>query len=404
MSSSQSEESHPPQPFPKFYVFRPDRRVVPLIAVDELPSWLQIGDWDWNDISLFGNMIPASWSQIPRKGEYDVVCYNCCSNVDALHRSISEQSDRPPSAASGHNDVKHFPGAFYPLGLEYWAAAHPMLASYFQFSALRQPPFYTHLQSPFVGMCLVDVRPPEIPANNTRLPSFLPLLPLEPTPTRSTDDSTSDQKPALNPEAAVFSPSATSEELPEPRTQIASNIIDSDESPEIVPRPAPCVTETKGDLDTSLPPQASGGPPRRNLDAAIAQLRRALGMVEGCTEGNEEIPEDDDVEMHDAASELDDVADKLLPPPPPKKKVRFLIPNAHYRRRRARRGGRRARVRRFANRMNTCDTPLAEQQNSSTKRRDRREKIIGKNRKNIPPGSRYWHMMRIPNWRAQVPA
>lgn len=386
----------PVQPFPKFYVFRPDQRIVPLIAIDELPSWLQVGDWDWSDVSLFEKMIPASFNPLPRDGEYDVVCYNCYSNVDALHRSVSERSDRPPSAGPMIKDVKSCPGAFYPLSPEHWTAVPPMMGTNYvplsSFSSLRQSPFYTtHWQTPFVGMCLVDTRSAEVTVNQinqTNPPSFLPLLPLSPplssTRTRSTDVSMPDQKPVLNPEAAVFSPSATPEALPEPVVQPGTNIVDS---PAASVSDPPVVNAEK-DAGPSQPLQNDDSTPRRNLNAAIAQLRQALG-VHDC---KDETPEPHDVKMHDVRHEVQ-----------PKKKVHFAVPDTQQRRKRARRGGRRARTR-WAYRKGAFNVDRqAGQQNSATKRRDRRDKMAGKAKKDASPGNRYWHMMRISNWRAQVP-
>lgn len=68
------------QPFPRFFVIRPDHTVVPLVALDELPPWLRIGNWNWSDPTLFQSMCPASLSPIPRLGEYNVTCYHCRSS------------------------------------------------------------------------------------------------------------------------------------------------------------------------------------------------------------------------------------------------------------------------------------------------------------------------------------
>lgn len=152
------------QPFPQFYIFRPDQRVVPLIALDELPSWLQVGNWDWNNIATFQYMFPASFCQIARLGEYDVICHHCCSNLDILHKSISQHSDllnsnndpnnpnakkenRGPSATGS----KSFPGAYYTTSRDQ-CNAPVMPTSYVNLAPPGQLPFNAFFQPAIMGM------------------------------------------------------------------------------------------------------------------------------------------------------------------------------------------------------------------------------------------------------------
>ncbi|GKZ49267.1 hypothetical protein AbraIFM66951_001671, partial [Aspergillus brasiliensis] len=130
------------QPFPNFYVYRPGYMVVPLIPLDELPSWIQVGDFDWSNSSLYASMLPASFNCFPRIGEYDIICHHCYKNVDSFHRSVSERSD---SNASSH-------ASDHPKGIAAPLPANSILLD--PSFKLEQPPFGASLNvSPFIGMC-----------------------------------------------------------------------------------------------------------------------------------------------------------------------------------------------------------------------------------------------------------
>ncbi|KAB8073724.1 hypothetical protein BDV29DRAFT_157355 [Aspergillus leporis] len=155
------------QPFPGFYIIRPQGSLVPLIPVDELPTWIQVGNWDWNDITLFTGMAPACFSSVPRIGEYDVVCHHCNSTLDSLHRSVSEQSAKSSNSSSlpVTKTNKIYSGAFIsrssqellsPLTSSFLTPSKQLLFYTAEYPAfLRQPPYYANLQTPFVGMCLI---------------------------------------------------------------------------------------------------------------------------------------------------------------------------------------------------------------------------------------------------------
>ncbi|PYI02082.1 hypothetical protein BO78DRAFT_422883 [Aspergillus sclerotiicarbonarius CBS 121057] len=132
------------QPFPCFYVYRPGYLVVPLIPLDELPWWIQVGDFNWTDSALYESMLPASFNYFPRVGEYDVVCHHCYAHVDSLHRSVSERSN---SNASSHTSN-------VPKGLGAVAPSKPAVLDHPYM--LKHPPFEASFNtSPFVGMCFV---------------------------------------------------------------------------------------------------------------------------------------------------------------------------------------------------------------------------------------------------------
>lgn len=198
---------HPTQPFPRFYVIRPDNTVVPLLAMDELPTWLQVGNWDWSDPSLFYGMVPASIYHIPRLGEYDVICQYCCSGLEALQRSISQHSDNPsqqPQPQSS-DERRSYPGTSRDPSREFF----PTIPGYQHYSVYAEPPFQANLRSPYSGFCLVDWRCPETilyssystsPWNSAFWSSSKPsgcVSPQKDQPGRS---------PPLNPEACDFKP------------------------------------------------------------------------------------------------------------------------------------------------------------------------------------------------------
>jgi len=100
----------PLQPHPRFCIFRPGGVIAPLIAIDELPSWLQIYCNLGVDTVL--GLQPVTPIHIPRNGEYDVICHHCSSSVDSLHQSVSERNADSPQSAVGRS--KSCPGAFIP--------------------------------------------------------------------------------------------------------------------------------------------------------------------------------------------------------------------------------------------------------------------------------------------------
>ncbi|KAB8204414.1 hypothetical protein BDV34DRAFT_226419 [Aspergillus parasiticus] len=118
-------------------------------------------------------MAPASFSSIPRVGEYDVVCHNCNASLDSLHRSVSEQSGKTGnSIQSLHlpltNQNKIYAGAF--LSQSSQEALSPLASSYVMSltqplfytpgypACFTEPPYYANLQSPFVGMGLFSFK------------------------------------------------------------------------------------------------------------------------------------------------------------------------------------------------------------------------------------------------------
>ncbi|KAL1958938.1 hypothetical protein VTO42DRAFT_3491 [Malbranchea cinnamomea] len=58
--------------YPKFFIYREDGTPVPLIALDELPPWIKIGEENWSDFTWLRYMNPASLCPLPRIGMYQI--------------------------------------------------------------------------------------------------------------------------------------------------------------------------------------------------------------------------------------------------------------------------------------------------------------------------------------------
>ncbi|KAJ5210713.1 hypothetical protein N7491_010521 [Penicillium cf. griseofulvum] len=153
-----SHQPPPPilvRPRPRFCILRPGGFWTPLIPLDELPSWLEVCNWTPD---LYMGMYPASMTFIPREGEYDILCHHCSHRVDSLHQSVSERG--PSSVAASHTPSTkdcpepHFsPNAYHSDAVSLPTVLHHGSTERF----LEQPPFNAMLQTPFVGMCVVDM-------------------------------------------------------------------------------------------------------------------------------------------------------------------------------------------------------------------------------------------------------
>lgn len=87
----------PQQLHPRFCIFRPGGVPTPLIAIDELPSWLQISN---PSPDTYIGLQPVSPSYIPREGEYEVTCINCSSSVSSVNQSMSDRNEDAQSPQS----------------------------------------------------------------------------------------------------------------------------------------------------------------------------------------------------------------------------------------------------------------------------------------------------------------
>lgn len=450
--------SHPPQPFPQFCVLRPDRTAVPLIALDELPSWLQVGNWDWSDPTLLQSMVPASLSQIPRVGEYDVVCHHCCANLDIVQRSISQESDSKSSARiAGTDDFRPpstYPGASRAPSRGLFPTS-PVPLGYQRYSLFGEPPFLSNLQNPYVGLCLIDTRVIERGFNSQK--SMYPQFPNCLLPTGSTNFASSqkDRKPSLNPEAVVFDPksnkhSSTSSDNSGncggtifsrgcASTSISSFPSSGRKDVERITRlPGPLLPKRGASDHLSASSTDVRSYPVQDLNAAVGQLKEILGIgkdtavatanptgvvkngPETTIEKRNKKLRDEQQFSNDADNEVR-VGVKLLKEETNHDVEKGIQSKGDERRRgekssggpsnggKAPPGRRRSRRRRQGRNPNNGEANRdrgdgpSRQENSSTKRQWRREKINRNNKNEYGPGSRYWHMMMIPNWRVKVP-
>ncbi|KAJ1709054.1 hypothetical protein NYO67_8811 [Aspergillus flavus] len=118
-------------------------------------------------------MAPASFSSIPRVGEYDVVCHNCNASLDRLHRSVSEQSGKTGNSSQSLRLPLRKPNKIYAgalLSQSSQEALSPLASSYVMSltqplfytpgypACFTEPPYYANLQSPFVGMGLFSLK------------------------------------------------------------------------------------------------------------------------------------------------------------------------------------------------------------------------------------------------------
>lgn len=140
------------RPRPRFCILRPGGFWAPLIPLDELPSWLEICNWAPD---MYIGMYPVSMTFIPRDGEYDVLCHHCSHGVDSLHQSVSE---RGASSVAADNEASAKDSPVSPKADRSGATSLPTVLHHDPPNQLlEQPPFSAILQTPFVGMCMVDM-------------------------------------------------------------------------------------------------------------------------------------------------------------------------------------------------------------------------------------------------------
>lgn len=99
-----------PRPRPRFCIFRPGGQIAPLIALDELPSWFQV--YCNLGVDMVMGLQPVTLTYIPRDGEYDVICHNCAPGVNLNHTSRSERDDDSPRLIAAQS--KACTGGFIP--------------------------------------------------------------------------------------------------------------------------------------------------------------------------------------------------------------------------------------------------------------------------------------------------
>ncbi|KAJ6027226.1 uncharacterized protein N7446_004174 [Penicillium canescens] len=383
----------PAQPLVRrFCILRPEGLWSPLIPLDELPSWLQVCNWTPD---MHVGLYPVSMNFIPREGEYDVVCHNCFNSVDSLHQSVSERG--PSSASSRATRAKTCPVQCYSppkMQPETGTMATEFGVTY---GILGQPPFHSMLQSPLVGMCLVDVhsRDGELAVVSDGVSQKMGVE--NSVPSQSSDQScASAQSCPAHPPGPV---------------NLCDSPLSFGSSRNLPERVSKAVISKRH----SRPPHAHDdkwvGTPRRVLslrDDSSASSHSAVAMAAALAKHMQRRRSrriSRTSSLHQSAiADADIVAPWTLISKAPSIRVRS-------------KGRRRVRMRRQpaeeqrvsmspsispkSDNIVEVQKPKPEQPNAATKRRDRRERLR-RRRNHTDRGSRYWHMMKIPNWRAGV--
>lgn len=360
---------HPSQ----FFIYRPDGTKTALVPVDELPSWIWIHGLTGVDWGRDKNMVLATPGSIPKDIEYDAVCCNRYYTGNQANERVSENNQPMgpfPAAAASELPSAKKPNAAGPLN----GLCLPLI----------QPPLLdTRVQNPMVGMCLVDCE-----WTLGRFSSCLP--PSKPSsPSRSGSDSAGS---SLNPEAPEFSPSGHPAEyarldltgIGEIKNEyklycVAKSLpSESQQSSRRCSSPVPCNVTT---------PQMPPSPPLTATTSESGGLSSAdVEQVEKATTA------DSDESDGCSSSELDNLLSrrpghrKAHRGPLNKKSKRFR----RVRRVKAKRGTRKVLFPNYR----------SQQENSATKRQERREKLERK--KHQGRGrlqGRFWHKM-LPTWRA----
>ncbi|KAJ5692523.1 hypothetical protein N7462_001946 [Penicillium macrosclerotiorum] len=406
--------SHPqPQPRPRFCIFRPGGLLAPLIPIDELPSWLQICNWSPD---MYMGLQPVSPSFIPREGEYDVICHHCSSSVDSLHQSVSERNtdsqsphSSPKSAAS---QSKSCPGGFFGALPDCDA---PPMVSRMPFGAAiplpGHPPFQSALQNPFLGMYMLQM--PCATANI--MPTVMPTpaalekaldiastcsqmgsalskgsnmmpencYPLNPHSSGSDADS---ERSAKSHSRTPVRSKARRLDSPDPRSKPPSSPNSRIGFDPTMEEPSLCSTtvlhETASLLNESIASTVS-------LTAAVERLKERLGtklLARGPT-----------------AHSIQRNAVNVVPQSRSSSKIHKVRTSAQRRNVRIRHRRRAKKPPQSASKTsNANNEPLAEQPNSATKRRDRREKLL-RGKKGSNASIRCIHNDMLQNGRFHAP-
>lgn len=358
----------------QFFIYRPDGTKTALVPVDQLPTWIWIPGLTSVDLSRDKNMIPATPGSIPKDFEYDAVCCNCYLTGNHTQERLPEEQPMGPhpAAASGSSITQKLGEKSKTVG-SLDAFCLPLI----------QPPLLDPcVQNPMVGMCLVDCEWP-LGRFASCLPSSKPS-----SPSRSESDSA---RSSLNPEAPEFSPSgppanyarldstAIGEIENEYKLYCVSKSLPSELQSSRSSSPVPCNITT---------PQMPPSPPLTTTPSE-SDVSTDVENV-----GKTTTVDSDESDCY-SSSELDD----LLSHRPGRRKARRGPLNKKSKRFR--------RVRRVKAKRGTRKVSFPNyrprQENSATKRQERREKMErkkhqGRHQERLP--GRYWHKM-LPSWRAQ---
>lgn len=383
---------------PKFCVFRPEGRFTPLVALDELPSWLWVRGADQFHPFLQPQMVLASRGMVPRDGEYDVVCRNCYSTIDNLHRSASQSYGSSPPPASIPKDANlSNPRGSYPV----------MPGFHLPFVDVDLSGVNAYVEDPYVGMCLVEC---PWPLSSSRISSVFPTSMVS---KRSFSPESDDSIGSiLDPEAIAFSSSLT---LPAPYA------LPSPTRAQPIDNATLRLSHSNShvfSVEYTGANQESISTPAQKFHAALEQLKETIGVSRDLASPELEQPKDTIGVSHNLASpereQLKDtigagrdLASPVLESEPVM--TRYLVGKEGSRRpwkddRHGRGGGvRRPKVKRLGSLKRLSSLKLtspkqSRQVNAATKRQERREKLEAQINHGRGDRRRYAHKP----WRTQM--
>ncbi|KAJ5455098.1 hypothetical protein N7475_010219 [Penicillium sp. IBT 31633x] len=373
------------RPRPRFCILRPGGFWTPLIPLDELPHWLEICNWA-PDIHM--GMYPVSMSYMPREGEYDVVCHHCAHGVDSLHQSVSEREAWSVPASNTASSKSSSEPQRAPKVQHGGAAIFPTLKSAPN-QILEQPPFGAMLQTPFVGMCVVDMH------------SQYPHIPADPhVPRRRMSIENSTQPPlfAVNvgspPLSMASSGNARRNDSSQPGNPCPPHTHDGS-----LGKPQ-CVDTLQNGSIASI--KSASIASTRSLTAAAMQqmerMRKRRFSHESSVHGS--TPTGAKNLSQVSASKVSKVS-KTSKASKASKVPSIRVISRHRRRvlmRRRRAEARKASKSPQSGVSTQSSKRKTEQPNSATKRRDRRERMMERRRQSDRGKQPYRNMMRIPNW------
>lgn len=365
------------QPVPKFCIFRPEGRFTPLIEMDQLPSWLWVRGADQFHPFIYPEMVLASRAMVPRDGEYDVVCRNCYSTIDNLHRSVSQSygPSPPPAPVPKNANLSD------PLG--HCKTEYPVMPGFrLPFVDLSVPGVGAYVEDPYVGMCLVEC--PWLLSTSSRLSSVFPtsMVPKGSFSPES-DDSIGSR---LNPEAVPYEPS-----LPAPYA--LSDPTWAQPIDDAISHLSRSNSRSLFSVEYTGANEESTSTPAQKFHAALEQLKSTIGVRRDLTSPElEQLRNNIDVRRDLASPELE--LEPALP------MTRYLVGKEGGRRPwkndRHCRGGS---VRKpSVKRLGSLKVASPRQVNAATKRQDRREKLKARINHGRGNGRRYSHRP----WRTQM--
>lgn len=391
--------SHP-QPRPRFCIFRPNGLLVPLIPVDELPSWLQI--FNWSPSMLMG-MQPVSLSYIPREGEYDVICHNCSSSVDSLHQSLSER-DESPHFPTSH--TQSCPGGFLnSAGVREPPRDPSKVALDLLLPSLGQPPFDPKMLTPFGGMFMLDLNglaPNAAPASAAFQKASSPQSSQsvsDPSPEQSPDSLRESPQLSLNLQASLVDAVTRCNVA----SASASAVLREVENQPIAHTPnvtsSPVANQESEKVSAAIATSLCG----KSVNESVASTRSLTAAVKRYQDVRKTRAPGKKLTRVPSVSRSVISKTSVRPTRSRSSSIHTAHTAVNRRQAKVRRRRRRADKAKASKPPSTASVgkPKPEQVNSTTKRRDRREKLA-RGRKDKQPNGQYMHMMA--NWRTNASA